>query len=231
MKADIHSHLLPKIDDGAKSLSETALLLKKLSETGITHLAFTPHYDPSEQSLEAFLSKRNASFEGVRGLPEAKMFSFGLGAEVYLSEALFNNEDLSKLCYEGTNRMLVELEYLPSFSETARLRLLRLRADYDVIPILAHIDRYPFFWHDFSLLSELRRMGCEFQLNLSSFLPYFERKRMIRLYDRGFLHYLGEDIHSQCIEGPEKKKLLEKILKKRQYLFLQADENAISNLF
>lgn len=231
MKADIHSHILPEIDDGAKSLSETASLLRQLSENGIRSLAFTPHYYPSRQPLEEFLEKRAAAFEKAMNLPEAKEFSFSLGAEVYLSEALFNNTDLSALCYEGTNRMLVEIEYLNSFSESARYRLLRLREDYDVIPVLAHIDRYPFFRRGFEALSELRRMGCEFQVNLSSFCSYFGKRDALRFFDRGFLDYLGEDVHSECIAKSERKKMLEKISKKRKSLLLQADENAISNLF
>ena len=74
-------------------------------------------------------------------------------------------------------------------------------------------------------------MGCEFQVNLSSFLSFFQRKRAIRFFDHGFLDYLGEDVHSQVLFGEERKKVLEKIRKKRETLLSRANENAISNLF
>ncbi len=231
MKFDIHSHILPGVDDGAPDLDTTRRILSSLAENGVTHLALTPHFYPYNQSSEQFLEKRNEAFEKLLTLPEAKNFSFTLGAEVYLSSTLFNTMDLSPLCYEGTELMLVEPKYERAFSKETGIRLRRLIADNGITPVIAHIDRYPFFMSDEKLLYRLKEEGCMFQANLSSFSSYFSRKKLINFYQKGYLDFLGEDIHHNCLLRNEREKILEKIRKKEDGLLFSANEKARALLF
>ena len=231
MKVDIHSHLLPGVDDGAPHLDVSRRLLDSLSANGITHLALTPHFYPYNQSCERFLEKRKHSFERLMTLPEAEKFHFLLGAEVYLSSTLFNTQNLSSLCYQGTEYMLVEPKYEKTFTKELELKLRRLIADYGITPVIAHIDRYPYLLSNEALLEKLRGEGCLFQANLSSFASFFKRKKLLNLSRKGLLDFLGEDVHSSCLLGEEREKIFRKIRKKEENLIDFIDENAKRLLF
>ena len=231
MFADVHSHVLCGIDDGAKDLKETRELLVQLAQGGVTHLALTPHYYPYKRSVSSFLEKRKASYDLLLTLPEAKSFTLTLGAEVYLTETLMNNEDLSPLCYEGTRYMLTELEYTDSFTDATRMRLLHLTEDYGIVPILAHIDRYPFFRRETRHLAWLESIGCLFQVNLSALTGPFSQRRMLRLYDRGRLHFLGEDAHHTVLSPQIREKVFSRLEQKRPGLLDQVTERAVQSLF
>ena len=158
MFADVHSHVLYGIDDGARDATETRSLLKHLSLGGTTHLALTPHYYPYRRSVASFLEKRERAYKALKDLPEAEHFRFSLGAEVFLSETLLNNEDLCELCYAGTRYMLTELDCDAYFTDAARYRLLRLIDEFGVTPVLAHIDRYDFLRKDMGLLRVVKSL-------------------------------------------------------------------------
>lgn len=231
MFADVHSHILFGIDDGARNVNETKRHLVQLHRDGITHLAFTPHYYPHKESLRSFLKRREEAFLATMELPEMAPFHISLGAEVYCGETLFNNEDLSPLCYAGTNYMLTELEYSDTFTEAAKYRLLRLIEDYNVIPVLAHIDRYPFLKKDLKLLAQLKKMGCRFQVNLSAMAGFFSRRQVIKLYENGFLDFLGADLHRTPLSSEERKEILSRTEKSCKGLLNRVSCSAAQRLF
>ena len=231
MLADVHSHILSGIDDGARDVKETESLLTLLKRGGVTHLALTPHYYPYKGSIASFLERRNSAFQQLTELPTAKNFTFSLGAEVYLSETLFNNESLIPLCYEGTRYMLTELEYSSYFTDATKYRLLRLIEDFGVIPVLAHIDRYPFLWKDLQLLEMLRRMGCCFQINLSSLCGFFSRHRALKLFKFGFVDFLGEDVHHSVLPAKTKRKILLQAEKNCSGFLRSLTNKAVTELF
>ena len=231
MFADVHSHVLFGLDDGAQSIEQTRQILREMHQSGITHLALTPHYYPYRRSIDSFVKRRNDSYQAIMKLPEAEKFVFTLGAEVYLSETLFNNSDLTPLCYEGTRYLLTELEYSSYFTDATKYRLLHLIEDFNVIPVLAHIDRYPFLWKDASLLEQLKKMGCCFQVNLSALQGYFSRRRAASLYELGLLDFLGEDAHRSTLPFAEKKKVLVRTEKMHKNLLKKISFEAKSRLF
>jgi len=199
------------MDDGARSAAETRRLLAALNENGVTHLALTPHYYPSEESRERFLARRARAVEELLVLPEAKKIHFTVGAEVYLAGTLFNSEEFLPLCYSGTKCMLVEPEYTTTFTETTRRRIFRLISDYGITPVIAHIDRYPFLYRNQKLLQELRREGCLFQVNLNSLDSFFKRKVICRLFREGLVDFLGEDVHHKVLSGKDREKIIRRL--------------------
>ena len=231
MFADVHSHVLCGIDDGARSINDSQRSLQLLRQNGITHLAFTPHYYPHRNSVQTFLRRRARAYQAVKELPEAKTMTLTVGAEVYLGETLFNNEDLMPLCYEGTRYMLTELEYNSYFTDASDYRLLRLIEDYGVIPVLAHIDRFPFLWNDLHLLEKLKKMGCCFQMNISALQGFFSRRRAIKLFEFGFLDFLGEDVHRSVLPFKEKERMRIRTEKRNPGFFEELSSNAAARLF
>ncbi len=231
MRADIHSHLLRGIDDGISTRFGLQEALSSLSCQGITHLALTPHFYPTQDSLERFCHRRQAAFEEFLTFPEAEAFTLSLGAEVYFTDTLFNYADLTPLCYAGTRLMLTELETKSSFSVYTEKRLLRLIQEHQIVPVLAHIDRYPFLYRDLGLLQHLSDMGCYFQVNFDAFSGWLSRRRMLGIFREGHSYFLGEDVHSLPMEKEKKEQLLSAVKRKEDALFDTADQMAKKHIF
>ena len=89
---DLHCHILPNIDDGAKDVSISLRLLEKEYADGVRNIAFTSHFNSERTTPDAFLQKRAAAYETLTAAlptgPEAMQFRFKLGCEVYFSPKL-----------------------------------------------------------------------------------------------------------------------------------------------
>lgn len=226
MKTDIHSHLLPGIDDGAQSTAQAEGILKALLAQGTDCLAFTPHFYPAHMTIDRFLRHRQDSRERLEKSPVLSSFHVSFGAEVYLTRALLNHEDPGRLCYTGTKLLLTELEYNVPFSTETERRLEWLINDWGLTPVLAHIERYPFLLSDPGRVVYLREMGCLCQMNLQSLGEFWKRRRMLTLIQAGMVDFLGEDLHQAALPDRLKGKLLQ--LLEKAYPGFVADCDAFS---
>ncbi len=211
---DLHSHILPGIDDGARSARESGAMLKQLFECGFSHVALTPHFYPAKNSVAHFTEAREKAYRELQKLPEAGKFSFILGAEVYLTESLFNVQELAPLCYENTSFVLVEFSERESFSAAQNARLERLMAAFNVTPVIAHIDRYPYLLHKSGNLATLRAMGCALQMNLDACFDWRKKRAARRLLQDGRIDFLGNDLHRPSLVPADDCRRLEKLKKK-----------------
>ena len=142
---DLHCHILPNIDDGAKDVSISLRLLEKEYADGVRNIAFTSHFNSEWTTPDAFLQKRAAAYETLTAAlptgPEAMQFRFKLGCEVYFSPKLCEL-DAKALCIGDTSYMLVE------FPTTHKPHFIRqtfaLLQEQGVLPLIAHIERYPY---------------------------------------------------------------------------------------
>ena len=198
--ADMHTHMLPGMDDGPKTPGESLALLREQCAQGVSVICLTPHFYPFRETLEAFLARRAGTYSRLLEAADGLPLRFTLASETYLSDTLWNNGDLSPLCVRdarGRLFLLTELPFDSRFSESLRRRLARLIDDYAITPILAHIDRYPPLFRSPRALEELLEMGCLLQLNASSLLGGpFERRRALALVRRQRVQFLGSDCHS-----------------------------------
>jgi tyrosine-protein phosphatase YwqE len=96
---------------------------------------------------------------------------------------------------------------------------------------MAHIDSFDFLSHHPERLLELERMGCLFQVNLSSFSGFFSFRRLCRLGKEGLIHFLGRDLHRRVPSCEEQEALEQKIKARVPHLMAQADENARKLIF
>ncbi len=164
---DMHCHILPGIDDGAQTAEESIELLHAEKKQGIDRIVFTPHFHPERISLEKFLKRRAESYEllkNTEGFSELKIDT-KLGAEVFFSMRIIDM-DVSKLCFEGTDYVLIELPTTARpYGVTHTMQSLLERG---ITPILAHVERYGYFTSDPTQLYDLVTLGCVAQVNAAA---------------------------------------------------------------
>ena len=203
---DVHTHILPGMDDGAKDKEQSKIMLAMLKDQGITDVVLTPHYYSFESPLKSFLKKREECFENVKDVFEEVGLTAHIGAEIYFSDMLFAQDNLNELCIDGTNYILLELP----FDETKKQKIIdslyQLSANYSVRIILAHLNRYPrFFKKDF--LDTVNRMGCLVQVDASVLNNAFTRKKILKFIKNGLIHLVGSDCHNSTTRKPNFEKL------------------------
>lgn len=199
-KYDIHTHILPAIDDGAYDVDISLVLLEELERQGVTHIALTPHFythrsDMSQSSINNFINARQSAFNEIRAVYNGKI-KLILGCELHLTENILKTGDISAFCYDGTNYLLTEMPYYSTFPQDEIELLNTLIKTYKVTPVLAHIERYPVLLKNISLLENLIDMGCMTQVNTESFARIFTGKKLAKLINNGYIHALGTDTHS-----------------------------------
>lgn len=209
---DIHSHLLPGIDDGAKNLEDSIKLISKMSSYGINNFITTPHVlgDIYPNSTNTILQK----LEDVKAeLKKRNMntISINAAAEYMLDNEFFirlKNNDILTL---KDNYILVEMSYFNEpFNLSEILFEIQLKG---YKPVLAHPERYGFYHANFESFYKLKKAGCLFQLNLLSLTQHYGKnvqKIANKLINENLYDFVGTDTHHE-----NHLKLLEKIGKKK----------------
>lgn len=224
---DIHSHLLPGIDDGATSLVDTTTLIEGMQQVGITKFITTPHVmgEVWRNSRTQIEEKCDDTILQLT-IPTIKD-RFKAAAEYMIDEefrALFKSESLLTL---KDNYVLVEMSYLnPPIQLHLILNELQT-AGYQ--PILAHPERYNFYHNYFKEYKRLKEIGCLFQLNILSTVGYYGlgvSKTSELLIENGLIDFVGTDVHHQKHLDCLKKRV---IIKKHDYLTPIMENNSLFN--
>jgi len=197
---DMHSHVLPGIDDGATDVPASLRLLKMLYEIGFKKVIPTPHCasnlypnDPCtiQKAWDATASQLRT---GSAGYPDMLKF----GAEYMLDGDFGSLRKANRLMTFANNRVLVEMSYAAAspilLDEIYELQM----AGYK--PILAHPERYSYISGNYSYLESLVRRGCELQLNLLSLTDFYGKlaqKTALKLLDMELYHWAGTDVHNE----------------------------------
>lgn len=213
---ETHCHILPGIDDGAPDVETSVKMVRRLKEQGAKAIILTPHYYSDSISYDNFIENRNAAFEKLSAALDDDDPKLIPAAEVYITEYLFNNESLKKLCIGNSGYALIEHSFSCDFSQKTYERLLNLNYDFGIKPILAHIERYNALMNDEDLLDEYINAGCLTQVNISSFsdAPRGIRKKLIKYLESGRIHFIGSDCHNLSSRAPEYENGVNVILKK-----------------
>ncbi len=219
---DIHSHILPSVDDGAANIDDSILLLKQEKENGISSVICTPHFYPEAEQLEVHLSKCRTAFDSLKetikyeNLPEIY-----LGHEVQYFTGISKCSDLDKLCIEGTTTLLLELPFLSPLSEYMLNEIRRIDRDLGITIILAHIERYAndrLFKKLLKIISDGEAKG---QINAESALNPSTLKIVQKLIKHRCVSYIASDAHSPDLR-PVLIKEAYSALKKKYYSQLVA---------
>lgn len=198
LRVDMHSHLIPGIDDGSKTEDESIELIKKLHDLGLKKLIMTPHVmsefyrNTPEIILEGLAHMRDlVAKEGIEIELEA-------AAEYYMDEIFFEKiEKKERLLTFGGNKILVETGFMskPQILVETFFRL--EMAGYQ--PVFAHPERYMYLHHDSELLEALADRNIFFQMNLLSLTGYYSKpikKFAEKLIDLGLIKLVGTDCHN-----------------------------------
>lgn len=192
---DIHSHLLPGIDDGAKSITDSLLLINELKKIGFIEFITTPHvikdvWNNTNLSITSKLNSTNIELEKV-GIPSIK------AAAEYMLDSnfvlLFQSEKLLTL---KDNYILVEMSYLAPPIQLYDIIFELQVAGYK--PVLAHPERYNFYHNSLEDYKKLKKSGCLFQLNLLSSVGYYGSNVASSaefLLKNGLIDFVGSDVH------------------------------------
>ncbi|MGJ8736186.1 tyrosine-protein phosphatase [Zobellia laminariae] len=209
---DIHNHILPGIDDGAKTVDDSIALIRSFSEFGVKHFIATPHimsnyYPNTRETIGASLTElKNALLQN--GLKDV---SVEASAEHMIDdnfENLLENEGIMPL---KKDYLLVEMSYLqpPINFEEAIIKTASKR----FFPILAHPERYGFLHHRKKRYQEYKDNGILFQMNLLSLSEYYGKevpKVAVELLENGLIDFVASDVHNMSQLNALKKLTLSK---------------------
>lgn len=211
---DLHCHILPGIDDGAKTLQDSISLLKSESEQGVKAVALTPHFNIEKISIKDFCNSRNKSLELLESSDEFKSIGIKIktGAEVYYSPMLYDT-DLKPLCIEDTDYILIELPVSSKPYELHKVMQSIINRGY--VPVIAHIERYQYFTENPVLLYNLVHDGCLAQVNAGAIIGSGNSSKVAMRYLKWELaQIICTDCHSMEHRPPNIEKALEKVAKK-----------------
>lgn len=196
---DIHSHILPGIDDGAKNIQDAIALLKRMRKYGVQHFILTPHImesvwenTPTIINKQLSLLKSELVHHGLEDL------TIRAAAEYMMDhnfEQLLENEQLMTL---KDQKILVEMSYFnPPVNLYELLFNLQVKG---YQPILAHPERYQFLHANYKEYQKLKDAGCLFQLNLLSLTDHYGKgvqKIAFKLLEDQLIDVVGSDVHNQ----------------------------------
>lgn len=139
---DIHSHILPGIDDGAVDSSESLKLLNLMKEQGITDVIATPHFYPADNNLDDFMATSQKAYKKITEISvKRELPNIYLGCELLYFKGISKSEAISKFCLGNSNYLLLELTD-SCINETLFEEILQIRENFRITPIIAHVERY-----------------------------------------------------------------------------------------
>lgn len=203
MLVDMHTHVLPSVDDGSKSVAESIAMLRMEARQHIDCVVATPHFYARYDRPEEFFTRREASMATLReellkhpDLPEVK-----LGAEVYFFPGMSESAVLQDLAIEGGNCVLVEMP-MSTWTDQMYRELEGIYAKQGLIPVIAHLDRYIKPFRAMGVLRKLEELPVLVQANASFFIQRSTTNMAMRMLRRNQIHLLGSDCHNMAHRKP-----------------------------
>lgn len=201
LEVDMHSHLIPGIDDGSPSMDHTIAMLAKFEQLGYRKVVTTPHIlnDVHPNTPKTILGGLTDVQAEIKRL--GMKIEIEAAAEYYCDESFLPIIERNEILSFGANFVLMEFGFLsPSQYEAQALFNLQV-AGY--VPVIAHYERYPYYFGDFKKVDALRDRNIQIQVNLNSLTGHY---------------------------GPGVKKMAEQLIKNKQVDFLGTDCHRIEHL-
>ena len=214
---DLHTHILPGIDDGSKDIGMTEQMLEEEARQGAKAVLATPHFYAHRRSIPQFLERRQAAYEDVKETILARrddLPKIAAGAEVYYFTGVGRAKELPALCYEGTDILLLEMPFTQWTKEVYQdVREILYRQHLTVV--LAHVERYLQFQKDKSVFEETLSLPLHIQCNAEDFLERGKKRRWcLKQIQQGGDILLASDCHNLTSRRPNMADALAVIEKK-----------------
>jgi len=222
---DMHSHLIPAIDDGSKSMEDSLKMIQGFIDLGYKKVITTPHImsDFYQNSPETILPPTDEIKKLLNGEIE-----FSAASEYYADAEFLNKLQTEKLLCIADNYLLFEFSFLEEPNNVAEVIFQMGLKSYK--PILAHPERYPYFTQKHKGLSkfeELKSRGVDLQLNLLSLIGHYGpevKKTAEQLIDANLIDWVSSDCHHQG-----HMKLIKEKVSKSVYLQKLIDSGRLKN--
>lgn len=209
---DCHSHILPNVDDGSRSVEESLSMLRMEAEQGIRRVVATPHFYAHHDSPERFFRRREAAWSRLREVltEDPALPRVELAAEVHFFSGMSDSEVISELTFSGKRYMLLEMPSVP-WTESMYREIEAIYVKRGITPVIAHIDRYiaPFRTH--GIPGRLAELPVLVQANAEFFLHRGTSRMALRMLKEGRIHLLGSDCHDLKSRTPNLGAALEMI--------------------
>ena len=204
---DLHTHILPGLDDGADTVETSLAMLRQEYAQGVDTVALTPHFYRDREHLSDFLQRREEGYHkllaAIAALSEEEKEALPdllLGAEVAWVPNFAQLPGLEKLCYQDTKFLLLELPF-GSWDDTLFRQIYDLMNCRGITPVIAHIDRY---WgtQKKEQFETLFSLGVPVQLSAEPLLHFATRGQALRFIKAGKVEMLISDAHNLTNRQP-----------------------------
>lgn len=196
---DFHSHIIPNIDDGSRSIEETFNLLKEAKEVGFEGIVLTSHY--MEDYYQTDVPERDM---WVKAISE-NLHTKGIDIDLYLGNEIYMSDNMMNLLIDGKastiNNSCYVLFEMPLNAEPMNMYdVIYSLQENKLIPVLAHPERYSFIQKEPELVYDLIEKGVLMQSNYGSILGQYGKNAQFivrKFLENNMVHFLGTDVHRQ----------------------------------
>lgn len=196
---DFHTHILPNIDDGSRSIEETFNLIQEAKQAGFEGIVLTSHY--IENYYETDTPEREVWVNAIK----ENLSNKNIDTEIYLGNEIYLSNNMMNLLIEGKaatiNNTCYVLFEMPLNEEPMDLyNIIYTLQENKLIPVLAHPERYSYVQKEPELIYDLIQKGCLMQGNFGSILGEYGNKAKIileKLLQNNSIHFLGSDVHRE----------------------------------
>ena len=191
---DMHCHILPGVDDGARDVETSLAMLEASRAQGVQYMVATPHFYATRDRVATFLDRRREAWETLKFRMGADYPGIVLGAEVAFFRGISRAERLEALKIEGTDCLLLEMPFRPwSEDDVDEVSEILEKRGYTII--LAHIERYLAMRGNADYIGNLLELPVLAQINAESLLDWRQRGKLIKMVRNGQVQLLGSDCH------------------------------------
>jgi protein-tyrosine phosphatase len=212
---DIHTHILPQVDDGSSDMEETIKMLKLSVQQGIKTIIATPHYGLG------YKEKSVQELQNIKIRVEEEAAAIDLDVRIYMGNEIYYTESSVNDVIQGKALTLADSRYvLIEFSVGINYKTLyqglRQFIHGGYAPILAHVERYQCLMEDEERIEELIELGVYIQMNGSSLSGSFFSKSLARhkrLIKNRWIHMIATDCHDSVTRAPILEQAVQAVIK------------------
>ena len=224
LTADFHTHILPRIDDGCRSIEESVEMIQLEVAQGIRTIFLTPHFHAQHSNPKLFVENRRDSLSKLMTAfaDNFEVPNLILGAEVSYCPGMGKWEELNMLTLGESGCIMIEMP-VGNWGEHVFHDLETIYYERGIIPIIAHIERYFSLYRLNKVLQRLSDLPVLIQCNCDFICNKRTRKLALKLLSSKKIHIIGSDCHSASWRAPN-------IQNARNVLLQYADASTLSFL-
>lgn len=208
---DLHTHILPGMDDGARDAEMSIAMLRAEWQQGVDTVVLTPHCYREKEPIQRFLQRREAAKQRLdQAIAELQepLPQLLLGAEVAWAPHMADWPELEQLCIQGTEQLLLELPFSPWTDQMIR-DIYDMMGRRGITPILAHLERYQ-KRQNARMFREVLSLGVPVQLSSTPLQGgWSERHLLVKMLKKEQAHLLASDCHNLTTRVPDLRKGLD----------------------